>query len=204
MKLIYGTHNPSKLRSMRNRLESRGIEIVGLEELPTKVTESEESGKDPLENAREKALTYYKQLKQPVFSCDSGLYFDEVTEEDQPGVWIKRIHGQNLSYEGMLHYYSRLAAKYGGKITAHYKNAICLVMSEDEIYEYDGEELHSEKFYLVETPHKIYKEGYPLDTISVEIESGRYYYDIEVNDVENSTVSDGFVRFFERCLWDKK
>lgn len=40
--------------------------------------EAEENGKDPLSNATQKALTYYEQIKQPVFSCDTGLYFEGV------------------------------------------------------------------------------------------------------------------------------
>ncbi len=77
LKLIYGTGNPAKLAAMKRRLQGLGIEIVGLNVLDKKVPTVTENGKTPLENARIKASTYYKEFCMPVFSCDSGLYFDK-------------------------------------------------------------------------------------------------------------------------------
>ncbi|GKX68535.1 non-canonical purine NTP pyrophosphatase [Inconstantimicrobium mannanitabidum] len=200
MNLIYGTYNPSKLESMIKMLDGLDICLTGLQSLEIKLQEAEESGKEPLANATQKALTYYEQLKKPIFSCDSGLYFEEVEEEDQPGVLIKRIHGNNLTYKEMVGYYSNLAGKYGGKLTAYYKNSICLIMNKDNIYKYDGEDIWSEKFYIVDKPHKIYREGFPLDSLSVEIKSMKYYYDLEDDDSENLGVIKGFRDFFIRSL----
>jgi len=202
MNLIYGTYNPSKLRSMEKMLEGLNISITGLDTLPMEIIEAEETGKDPLSNATQKALCYFEQIKKPIFSCDSGLYFEGVVEEDQPGVFIKRIHGNDLSYKEMLNYYSSLAAKYGGKLTAYYKNSICLVMDENKIYKYDGEDIWSDKFYIVDKPHKIYREGFPLDSLSVEIESMKYYYDLEGTKSESLGVIDGFRNFFIRSIND--
>lgn len=200
MNLIYGTYNPSKLESMIKMLDGLDICLTGLESLDIKLKEAEETGKEPLANATQKALTYYEQLKKPIFSCDSGLYFEEVEEEDQPGVLIKRIHGNNLAYKEMVDYYSKLASKYGGKLTAYYKNSICLIMDKDNIYKYDGEDIWSEKFYIVDKPHKVYREGFPLDSLSVEIKSMKYYYDLEDDDSENLGVIKGFRDFFIRSL----
>ncbi len=202
MKLIYGTHNPSKLESMIKMLEGLNLCITGLGELNMEIKESEETGKDPLSNAAQKATSYFEQIRKPIFSCDSGLYFEGVDEKDQPGVLIKRINGNNLTYREMLSYYSNLASKYGGKLIAYYKNAICLVMDENNIYKYDGEDIYSEKFYIVDKPHKKYREGFPLDSLSVEIKSMKYYYDLEGNDSEKLGVIHGFRNFFIRSLKD--
>ena len=202
MNLIYGTYNPSKLRSMEKMLEGLNISITGLENLQMKVKEAEETGKDPLSNAVQKALCYFEQIKEPIFSCDSGLYFEGVDEEDQPGVFIKRIHGNDLTYKEMLSYYSNLALKYGGKLTAYYKNSICLVMDENKMYKYDGEDIWSDKFYIVDKPHEIYREGFPLDSLSVEIESMKYYYDLVGNKSESLGVIDGFRNFFITSIND--
>ncbi|WP_160680655.1 non-canonical purine NTP pyrophosphatase [Clostridium sp. C8-1-8] len=202
MNLIYGTYNPSKLKSMIKMLEGLDIEVTGLSGFDMKLVEAEENGKDPLDNAVEKATTYFKQIQVPIFSCDSGLYFENVKEEDQPGVLVKRIQGNNLSYREMLDFYSNLAKKYGGKLTAYYKNAICLIMDEHHIYRHDGEDIWSEKFYLVDTPHEKYREGFPLDSISVEIESMKYYYDLEDNKSENLGILSGYRSFFIRSLND--
>jgi 8-oxo-dGTP diphosphatase len=200
MNLIYGTYNPAKVESMTKMLKGLDICITGLWNLDIKLEEAEETGKEPLSNAEQKARCYFQQLKKPIFSCDSGLYFEGVDEEDQPGVLIKRIHGNNLTYGEMLTYYSNLAAKYGGRLTAYYKNSICLVMSENEIYKYDGEDISSEKFYIVDKPHKKYREGFPLDSLSVEIESMKYYYDLEDDKSENLGIISGFRNFFVRSL----
>lgn len=199
-KLIYGTHNPSKQASMLKMLEGLAIDLKDLSSISKKLIEADEDFLTPIENATQKATTYYQQLKVPVFSCDSGLYFEGVALEDQPGVHIKRIHGQDLSYRGMYDYYQQLADKYGGRLTAYYKNAICLVMSEEDIFQYDGEDLQSEKFYIVNKPHEIYKEGFPLDSLSVEITSGKYYYDLDGKRSKNLGVIKGFRDFFVRNL----
>lgn len=202
MELIYGTYNPSKLESMNRMVEGLNIKILGLQDLQMELVEAEESGKDPLTNAMQKALTYYRQIRKPVFSCDSGLYFEDVNDTDQPGVMIKRINGNNFSYREMLDYYSDLASKYGGRLVAYYKNAICLVVDENHIFAYDGEEISSEKFYIVDKPHKKYREGFPLDSLSVDIVSMKYYYDIEDQDQEsnNKGINRGFRDFFVQSL----
>lgn len=49
------------------------------------------NGNTPLENARMKALAYYETFRIPVFSCDSGLYFDNVPDEVQPGIHVRNV-----------------------------------------------------------------------------------------------------------------
>ena len=195
MYIFYGTYNPSKVESMQKMLEGLDIDIIGLDCLDCKLTVAAEPGDEPLINAKIKAISYYQQLGLPVFSCDSGLYFEGVADEDQPGVLIRRINGIEMDYQEMLTYYSRLASKYGGKLVAHYRNAICLVLDENNIFFYDGEELNSEKFLIVDKPHEKYREGFPLDSISVDIQSGKYYYDLSEKD-NGPDVRQGFRNFF--------
>lgn len=200
MNLIYGTNNPSKLESMIKALDGLDLSIIGLQALGMKIKDARETGKDPLSNATQKALFYYNQIKQSVFSCDSGLYFEGVDEKDQPGVLIRRINGKALTDMEMIVYYSNLAAKYGGKLTAYYKNSICLVMDENNIYKYDGEDIYSEKFYIVNKPHPSSREGFPLDSLSVEMESMKYYYDLDNTESESLGVIHGFRNFFIRSI----
>ena len=95
MKILYGTTNQAKLDSMKRLAEPLEIEIIGLKELGKPLPHVEETGNNPLENARIKAKAYYEAFSMPVFSCDSGLYFDELPEELQPGTHIRRVHGRN-------------------------------------------------------------------------------------------------------------
>ena len=148
MRFLYGTANPAKLNSMRRMLLGLDIEIIGLNDIEINVEAVDESGNNPLENARLKALTYYRATKIPVFSCDSGLYIEGIESKQQPGVHVRRVQGKVLTDEEMIAYYTEVAAYLGGYAKARYKNAICLVMSDHEIYQYDGEDISSESFFL--------------------------------------------------------
>ena len=81
MKLLYGTGNPAKLSSMKKKLKKIEIELIGLKDLDCEIPDVPETGRTPLENARQKALAYYHTFNIPVFSCDSGLYFDGIPED---------------------------------------------------------------------------------------------------------------------------
>ncbi len=81
MKIIYGTTNEAKLQAMRHALQGSNISIIGLNELNKHVPKVEENGNSPLENAKLKAMAYHAAFKMPIFSCDSGLYFDELPED---------------------------------------------------------------------------------------------------------------------------
>lgn len=203
MKLLFGTGNQAKLSAMKHRLEKIGIELIGLNDLRAEgrtIPDVAEDGNTPLENARLKALAYYEAFQMPVFSCDSGLYFDNVPDVVQPGVHVRTIQGKYLSDEEMLAYYGGLAAQYG-KLTARYRNAICLVMDENHIYESMDLSIASEPFVLTDTPHSaIRKKGFPLDSLSLDIKTGKYYYDLTEEEMEQFAVEDGFLVFFEKVL----
>lgn len=202
MKLLYGTGNPAKLEAMRRRLSVLGIEIIGLNEISMEVPAVVEDGTTPLENARKKAIEYYKAFHMPVFSCDSGLYIDGIPEEEQPGVHVRTMNGKSLSDEEMLEHYAGLAKKYGN-LTARYRNAICLVMDEEHIYEAMEESMASEPFILTSVPHTIRKEGFPLDSISIDRKTGKYYYDLDESELDQVAVEDGFLAFFKEKLGSK-
>jgi 8-oxo-dGTP diphosphatase len=74
-------------------------------------------------------------------------------------------------------------------------------MSNGEIYEHFGDDIASNTFYLVDTPHPKREEGYPFDCLSVNIESGTYYYDEAPSHAKlNHGLTDGFQAFFKRAL----
>lgn len=200
MKLIYGTSNLAKIKAMREMLKETDIEMIGLNELKMSLPKIEEDGKNPLENARKKAFAYHQATGLPVFSCDSGLYFEGLEPELQPGVFVRRINGKELTDEEMISYYSNMARKRGGSLKAQYKNAICLVINSEHIFEDQGEDLSSGYFLLVDTPHKKREKGFPLDSLSVDPSSGCYYYDLEPESEWDFVREEGFRRFFEAAL----
>lgn len=209
-RILFGTGNPAKLSAMRHRLAGLNVEIIGLKELNTEIPEVVEDGRTPLENAEKKARSYYEAFRMPVFSCDSGLYIDGIPEELQPGVHVRTIDGNYLSDEEMLAYYSDLVKRYGtvsetgnGQKTlrARYRNAICLVLDGNHIYSSMDESMASGDFLIAQEPcAAIRKKGFPLDSLSIDIQTGSYYYDLPEEELERVAVEDGVLEFFRRYL----
>ena len=202
MKLVYGTTNKAKIHFMKRLAEPLGIEILSLDDVGAPKLDIPENGSSPLENAKIKALAYYNELKLPVFSCDSGLYIDELDDDRQPGINVRGLK-DDMTDDEARDFYSAMASEFGGKITARYQNAVCLVLDENRIIEYMGEDIASERFYIVSKPHSDLskrKEGFPLDSISVHIESGEYYYDMPGYGEKYSEVDNGFTAFFQRVF----
>lgn len=203
MKLLYGTGNLAKVQAMQNRLSELNIELISLNDLKKQgftIPEVPETGNTPLENARQKAHAYYEAFRMPVFSCDSGLYFEDVPEEVQPGVHVRTVNGVYLTDEQMLEYYIGLVRQYG-RLTARYKNAICFVQDAKHCYEAMNPDMESEKFWLTDTPHNsIRRKGFPLDSISLDPETGKYFYDLPETSVDQVAVEDGFLTFFQDII----
>lgn len=196
-RILYGTGNPAKLEVMRSRLAELNLEIVGLKDMEGTVPDVPEDGNTPLENARQKAYAYYKAFQMPVFSCDSGLYFENVPEELQPGVHVRTVKGKYLTDEEMLVHYCGLAKQYGD-LVARYRNAICLVMDEDHVYEGMEESMASKPFLITAVPHSaVMHKGFPLDSISKDIKSGKYFYDMSPQERDLFAVESGFLEFFK-------
>ena len=203
MKLLYGTGNLAKWEAMERRFQKLDIKLISLNDLKAKgatIPVVSEDGKTPLENARQKAVAYYEAFHIPVFSCDSGLYFDNVPDEIQPGVHVRTVNGSYLSDEQMIEYYSGLVKQYGNLI-ATYKNAICFVTDKEHIYEAMEPSMESGRLILTDLPHsRVRKKGFPLDSLSMDIRTNKYFYDLPAEKSDQIAVEDGFLTFFQKVL----
>ncbi len=199
MKILYGTTNQGKLLAMKKALEGLEVELVSLRDTEGELPTVNENGKTPLENAEQKARAYFEAFHLPVFSCDSGLYFDELAEEEQPGIHVRRVNGKKLTDEEMITYYASLAERYGGRITGRYRNAIYFIQDENHHYSSMDMSIATEPFILVTKPHAKRVPGFPLDSLSIDIATGKYYYDLEVKDVSTS-VDEGVRNFFKSAF----
>lgn len=202
MKIIYGTTNKAKLQAMKSAVKTLDIELISLNDLESELPSVNESGKTPLENAEIKARAYYETFHMPVFSCDSGLYFDELEEEEQPGIHVRRVGGKELTDDEMIQHYASLAERHGGKITGRYRNAIYFILDEQHHYSSMDMSIATEPFLLVEKPHVQREEGFPLDSLSVDIATGKYYYDLDTRDLSTS-VDNGIRAFFAKISFVK-
>ena len=207
MELIYGTGNQAKIQFMKRSLEGLPIEIIGLKEAAAKYSislpEVEENGSTTLENASLKAHAYYECFKKPVFSCDSGLYLWNaktgrmLPEEEQPGICVRGRREKRYTDDELIEHYTGLVKKYGS-VMARYQNGICFVWDKEHIFESMEESLGGESFLLTDIPHKKRVEGFPLDSISVQISSGKYYYDLGEDLQDDIAGESGFRQFFQK------
>ena len=109
MQLLYATSNPAKYTAMRDALQPLDISLLCLRDME-QVPVAPEEGQSPLENARQKALFYYDHYGIPLFSCDSGLYLENLPRELQPGLHVRSPQGVYLDDQAMQDYYGGLAA----------------------------------------------------------------------------------------------
>lgn len=199
MKILYGTTNRAKFALMRSVADALKFDLIGLGEMRN-VPHISESGKNPLDNARIKARAYYRAFGMPVFSCDSGLYFDGLPDALQPMTHIRRVGDRELTDDQMTEYYAGLSAAHGGKLVGRYKNAIYFIYDESNVFSSMDDSLSSAPFILTSVPHAKKVSGFPLDRLSVDIATGKYYYDLERNAVDELAVVKGLTAFFADAL----
>ena len=199
MKILYGTTNKAKLDLMKRATSPLGIEILGLSDLDFETPDVSEVGDTPLENAEIKARAYFKAFGIPVFSCDSGLYFDGIPDDEQPGIYVRRVGGKELGDREMTEHYASLSARYGGNLIGRYKNAIYLILDENRHFSSMDDSIATEAFILADKPHEKSVVGFPLDRLSKDIKSGEYYYNMKRPTLTTGTEA-GLRAFFKAAL----
>lgn len=170
VRVLVGTTNPSKIEFFRGLLAGLGADIATPQELGV-AGEPRECGATPEENARLKAA-YYGAYADYALCADSGLYFDALPLDDprQPGLHVRTPDGVRLTDEQMIAHYAALSHALGGRALAYYLDGMAL-KTPDGI---DGflstrEEALGWAFYLLDTPCPERRAGWPLDSISVDL-----------------------------------
>ena len=130
--VLFATHNPSKVERMRKFLGNKSVELKSPVELNLESFEVEENGDTEMENAKLKAEAFFNKYNISSIALDSGLYFEGVSEDEQPGRHIQRIAGAGKGEDDekrfslMTEYYINLAKKYGGSIRGFFLDAYSL------------------------------------------------------------------------------
>jgi 8-oxo-dGTP diphosphatase len=200
MKIIYyGTSNKAKIDYMQQMVRKLPIQIIGIRTLANIKHNIIESGKTPLENAEIKAAYYYSQISMPVFSCDTGLYFKGVKEREQPGIHVRRVNGKELTDDEMTGYYAKLAEKYGGSLIAFYENAISIVIDKNTKLNFKGGDINSAEFIICSKAYNKRNEGFPLDPLSKDIRTGKYYYELPEHRYDED-IGKGWLKIFNNII----
>ena len=188
-KVLFATGNESKAKRFKDGLLRNGIEIITIKDIDEDIEVSED-GKDAIENALIKARAYAKVLDIPVFAMDDSLYIDNIPDDKQQGLYVRRVNGKRLSDEEMLTYYSNLAHEYGvdGKLTCRWVYGIAVINNGVEsTYTWSKDD-----FYIVDKPSDKVDPGYPLNTISINKKLNKYFTDMtkEDHDIVKEDESD--------------
>jgi inosine/xanthosine triphosphate pyrophosphatase family protein len=173
--LIYGTSNPAKVAQVRDVLEPSGFTIKSLADFNSQIT-VEEDGKTAEENAVKKAVIYARKLNMPVLSMDVALYFNDLPDDKQPGLRVRRISGKTRpSDQEMLDSYAALAASMGNRIQGYWRYAFALAWP-------DGRQVsftHDTPRIFVSKPSKKIVEGFPLESLQIDPVSNKYISEME-------------------------
>ena len=95
-KIVFATGNPTKAKRFSKGLLNYDINVISLKNLDIKLDVNED-GKTAIENALIKARACYKITKMPTIGMDDSLYLENVPEDLQPGLFVRRVNGKILT-----------------------------------------------------------------------------------------------------------
>jgi inosine/xanthosine triphosphate pyrophosphatase family protein len=179
IRVLFATGNETKAKRFSKGLLEKGIEVITLKDFGTEI-EVEENGNNAIENAILKARAYSKITNIPVFAMDDNLYLENVPEDKQPGMYVRRVNGKRLNDTEMIEHYSNLVKEYGvdGKLTCRWVYGMAVINNGKETtYTWSKED-----FYMVDNPSSKINPGYPLNSISVNKKLNKYFTDITEED----------------------
>ena len=181
-KVLFATGNIAKVKRFKDKLLDKGIELLSLKDLNISLN-VEENGASAIENALIKARAYKKEVDKPVMAMDNSLYLENVPENLQPGLFVRRVNGKSLTDEEMIEHYSNLVKDYGvdGAIVARWIYGLAIIKENTErTYTWSKND-----FLLVDTPSKVVNPGYPLNSISKNIKLDKYFSEMTQKDQES-------------------
>jgi XTP/dITP diphosphohydrolase len=137
-KLLIATHNPGKLREMRELLGMYGVDAVSAGELG--LAEPEETGETFRANALIKARAAAKAAEMPAFADDSGLVVDALGGE--PGIHSARWAGPEKDFRSAMQTIDQLLRERGAAVPerrrAHFVSALCVAWPDGHVEEFEA------------------------------------------------------------------
>ena len=173
MKVLFATTNPAKIKKYARKLQEKGVEVLTLKDINL-ILHVEETGKDAIENAYLKAKAYFEATGIISIGMDNNLFIEELPEEKQPGTYVRRVGGKELTDEEMIQHYTNLVKENGGRLTVKWVYGM-VIYNGKEPKQYTWAKDH---FYFVDKPCEKRTPGYPLDSISIMPEYNKYFVEL--------------------------
>jgi XTP/dITP diphosphohydrolase len=137
-RLVIATHNPGKLRELRELLSPYGIDAVSAAELG--LPEPDETGASFRDNARIKAMTATKGANLPAFADDSGLAVDALG--GAPGIHSARWAGEDKNFMRAMETIESMLKDHGADRpalrAAQFVSALCVAWPDGHVEEFEG------------------------------------------------------------------
>jgi len=137
-RLVIATHNPGKLKEMRELLAPYGVDAVSAGELG--VAEPEETGTSFRDNARIKAKAAAAATTLPAFADDSGLVIDAL--DGAPGIHSARWAGPDRNF---AHAMEKVEAELNARGAhnsqarrAHFVSVLCVAWPDGHVEDFEG------------------------------------------------------------------
>ncbi|MEG2250161.1 MAG: non-canonical purine NTP pyrophosphatase [Bacilli bacterium] len=187
-KILFATSNETKSKRFSKGLLKKDIEVINLKDLSIKLEEPED-GINSIENALIKAREAYKKTNMTVIGMDDSLYLENVPDNIQPGLYVRRVNNKTLTDEEMLDYYTDLVKKYGnnGRINCKWIYGLALINKNGEEFTYTWSK---DNFYMVDILSDKINPGYPLNTISKYKVTDKYFTDMTEDDKKKVNVNE--------------
>jgi XTP/dITP diphosphohydrolase len=137
-RVVIATHNPGKLREMRELLAPYGIEAVSAGELG--LPEPDETGTTFLANAEIKARAAAEAANLPAFADDSGLCVDALGGE--PGIYAARFAKEAGDFPRAMAKIMSMLAERGAheplQRRAHFVSALAIAWPDGHLETFEG------------------------------------------------------------------
>jgi XTP/dITP diphosphohydrolase len=134
---VIATHNPGKLREMREMLAAYGIGAISAGDAG--LPEPEEAGVTFRDNARIKAVAA-AAAGLPAFADDSGLAVDAL--DGAPGIYSARWAGPDKNFHRAMAMIEEKLRERGAtapeRRTAHFVSALCVAWPDGHTEEFEG------------------------------------------------------------------
>ena len=198
-KIIFATGNPTKAKRFSNGLVKHDIEVISLKDLDLKL-DVDESGNNAIENALKKARACFEKIKMPTIGMDDTLYLENVPEDKQPGLFVRRVNGKTLNDEEMIEHYLNLVKEYGidGKLNSKWIYGLAVI---DENGEESTYTWYKDDFYMVDTKSSVINPGDPLNSISKYKGIDKYFTEVSEEEKEKIRYNeDNVVEFIAKHI----
>ncbi len=137
-RLVIATHNPGKMREMRELLKPFGVDAVSAGEIG--LGEPAETGASFRENARIKAETAARATGFPAFADDSGLVVDALG--GAPGIHSARWAGETKEFRHAMEKVERMLRERDAfdpaERRAHFVSALCIAWPDGHVEEFEA------------------------------------------------------------------